>query len=282
MSILIDYNHIFLANIFAQKQFDINEDLVRHTVLSCLLSYKKQFAKEYGKIILCADGKNYWRKEVFPYYKANRKKQRSDTNINWATVFESLAKIRNEIKEKLPFHLIEVESLEADDIIATLVKSKSEDEKILILSGDHDFIQLQIYPNVFQYSPIQKKKVVHDDPKQFLKEKILRGDTGDGVPNFLSDDDTFILSDKRQKPLRAKILEEYLQKPIEEYEPNLLKNYERNKKVVSLIDDIPEHLEKQVFEQLNEDKNITVKDIMNYFMKSGLKNLMEHLTEFKE
>lgn len=49
--------------------------------------------------------------------------------------------------------------MEADDIINSLVEYTQEFgnyEKVMIISGDKDFAQLQKYSNVDQYSPITK------------------------------------------------------------------------------------------------------------------------------
>lgn len=279
--ILIDYNQIFLANIFAQnRNGDINENLIRHTILSCTLSYKRSFGKEYGEIVFCSDGYgNYWRKSVYPYYKANRKKNREQSGLDWQPIFDSLNKIREEIKQYLPYRMIVVESAEADDIIAVLVKEYFRQQPMLILSGDHDFIQLQKYNNVRQYSPIQKKYVYNDNPNQFLREKILRGDPGDGIPNFLSDDDCFVSPDKRQRPLREQTLQTYLAKDLSEYEDDLLKNYYRNEQLINLISNIPNDLCNKILLSYEQQKP-TKSRMMEYFMKNGLKLLMESITEF--
>lgn len=279
--ILIDYNQIFLANIFAQGKGDnINENLIRHTILSCTLSYKRAFGAEYGEIVFCSDGRgNYWRKSVYPYYKANRKKNREQSGLNWQPIFDSLNKIRYEIKEYMPYKMIAVETAEADDIIATIVKAYYKKEQILILSGDQDFIQLHQYRGVRQYSPIQKKYIHHNDPQYYLREKILRGDPGDGIPNFLSDDDCFVSPDKRQKPLREQTLQEYLKKDILEYEDNLLKNYYRNEQLINLLSNIPASLSDEILKCF-DGQVVTRSKMMEYFMKNGLKILMESITEF--
>ena len=278
MSILIDYNQVFLSAIFSQGKNNINEDLVRHTVLSCTLSYKRHFGKEFGDLIFCADGiGNCWRKEVYPYYKANRKKNRESSGIDWHPIFESLNKIREEIKEYLPYKLISIETAEADDVIS--VVARKLDEPVLILSGDQDFIQLHKYPNIKQYAPIQKKYVRHDDPELFLRVKILSGDSGDGVPNILSDDDAIINPDKRQKPLRETRIKELLSISVEDFEEPLKKNYYRNEKLINLIDFIPNHLEEKILYELNTQTPSRNK-MMSYFMKNKLRLLLEDLTDF--
>ena len=149
--------------------------------------------------------------EKFPYYKGTRKKDRQKSSLDWNEIFELLNKIRDEIRDHMPYKVVEVDGAEADDVIASLVRDQAmrnirlqnnmqPAKKVLILSGDKDFVQLQRYKFVNQYNPIQKKFMNGIDPKVYLLEHIIKGDRGDGIPNFLSDDDTFV-SEKRQRPL---------------------------------------------------------------------------------
>lgn len=275
--ILLDYNQVFLANIFAQGKNNIDENLVRHTVLSCTLSYKRNYGKEFGEIVFCADGPNCWRKKEYKYYKANRKKNREKGTIDWHPIFSSLNKIREEIKENLPYKLVVVDTAEADDVISVLVRNV--DEPTLILSGDQDFIQLHVYPHVKQYAPIQKKYVRHNDPKMYLKEKILRGDRGDGVPNVLSDDDCFVDPNKRQRPLREDKLNSLITVDVSSFPEELQRNYRRNEKLVDLINFIPAKVEEDILRDF-ESQNPTRKKMMHYFMQNGLRILLEDLTDF--
>ena len=277
--VLIDFNQIFLASIFSQcKHSAFDENMIRHIIISCILSYKRKFGNEYGALVFCCDGRNYWRKQIFPHYKANRKKQRESNGLDWKIIFDSLNNIRTELKENMPYRLIEIDTAEADDVIATIVKKFHNSEPILILSGDRDFIALQKYPGVKQYSPVQKLFVSSDDPIVYLKEKILSGDPGDGVPNFLSDGDTFVHPDKRQKPLREKILEKYLKLPIEFYEDNLLVNFKRNEQLIDLSF-VPVDLEQKIIECYEEQKP-SKKNMMRYFLDKNLTLLLEHLNQF--
>ena len=209
--IILDFSQVMISNLMMQlgnhTNIPIEEGLFRHMVINSLRSYKSKFSEEFGEIIIACDDKNYWRKQVFPYYKANRKKNRDASEIDWTHVFECFNKIKQEIKEYFPYRVVQVDSAEADDIIATLVGEYGTDlngpTKILILSGDKDFIQLHSYGNVKQYDPVRKKWISHNDPKRFLFEQILKGDTGDGVPNVLSPDAVFV-SGGRQRPLTQK------------------------------------------------------------------------------
>jgi len=213
--IIIDFNQVMISNLMMQlgnhTNIPVEEGLFRHMVMNSLRSYKQKFGNEYGEIIIACDDKNYWRKQIFPYYKANRKKTRDNSEINWTHVFDVFNKIKTELRENFPYRVIQIETAEADDIIATIVQEHGRElcskdhEKILILSGDKDYIQLHRYANVRQYDPTRKKWITHNNPDRYLYEHILKGDAGDGIPNVLSDGDTFV-TDKRQRPLTQKRL----------------------------------------------------------------------------
>ena len=260
----------------------LEENMVRHMILNSLRSYRVKFAQEYGEMIIACDNTNYWRKKIFPYYKANRKKNIETSELDWKALFECLNKIRSELKEYFPYRVLDVESAEADDIISTLVSEFGSElntgEKILILSGDKDFIQLHKYSNVSQYDPTRKKWIKHDDPERFLQEHILKGDAGDGIPNILSPDNCFVVGD-RQRPLTAKKIEKIMETDTEELEEPLAKNYWRNAKLIDLSF-TPNEIREKVMQQFEAQKNRDRSKLLNYFITNKLKNLTEHLSEF--
>jgi len=285
--ILIDMNQIMISNLMMQLKGDaLNENLVRHMVLTALRAFEKQYSPKYGEIVLAYDSKHYWRKEAFPFYKQNRKKDREASDLDWNAIFEVLNKIRDEIKTYFPYKVVEVYGAEADDVISTLTtyqayrnikleKEDKEPEEVLILSGDKDFIQLQKYPFVKQYNPILKKEIKHDDPKSYAKEHILKGDKSDGIPNFLSDDDTFVVG-KRQKPISKKNLERWVTlNPCDFCQtPETKANYLRNKNLIDL-ECIPENLGVEIINYYKSLNNSERKVPLEYFKKYQLVKLME-------
>ena len=217
--IIFDYNQVAISNLMEQignSKTAVEEGLVRHMILNTIRTYVKKFKANYGpEVVIACDNKNYWRREIFPYYKASRKKAREASGHDWSTIFDCLNKIRDELREYSPYKVVTIETCEADDIIATLVQKYSATQKIMILSSDKDFAQLQRYPNVEQYSPILKKFINEPLPMAQLKQMVIRGDKGDGIPNILSADDCFVAS-VRQKPItEAKIIKWLNQKPEE-------------------------------------------------------------------
>ena len=281
--ILVDMNQVTISNLMIQiKNEPLSVDLVRHLVLNSIRSYRSKFCNEFGEVILCYDDKHYWRRDLFPYYKSNRKKDRTESSLDWNELFETLNLIRDELKETFPYKVLQVDGAEADDIIATLVDVVSKTpklfEKILILSGDKDFIQLQSYDNVKQYSPILKKMVNGHNPNTYIKEHILKGDTSDGVPNVLSQDNTFI-DGIRQRPLGRKKIETWLDIHIDDLPDEVKRNYQRNDKLINL-DNVPEILEKVIMVEFNEASCGDRSKLLNYFIQSRLKNLTNEIGEF--
>ena len=273
-----------LSNIMVQlgnhTNAQVEENMVRHMVLNSIRMYKTKFGPEYGEFVIACDNKNYWRKQLFPYYKANRKKSQAASELDWKAIFECLNKIRSELKEHFPYRIIDVESAEADDIIGTLCHNfGNTNEKILILSGDKDFQQLQRYINIRQYNPVLKKFITCNDPDKFLAEHILKGDAGDGIPNILSDDNCFVLG-SRQKPMTQKKMDDLIKLGLDDKmdHPNS-RNYMRNKQLIDLTQ-VPEGIKLQILESYDEQANKKSSNLLNYFIANRLKNLTESIQDF--
>ena len=255
-------------------------------VLNSLRTNRQKFHNEYGELVICCDDKNYWRKKLFPYYKANRKQYRNQSELDWSMIFGVLNQIREDLKTTFPYKVLQVDTAEADDIIATIVHHfgnplrRENEDQILILSGDKDFIQLHVYGNVSQYDPVRKRWIKHDDPQQYLKEHIAKGDRGDGIPNILSKDDCFI--NGRQKPLRTKFLNKVTSQSFEEIENSddeYKTNWNRTRRLVDLSM-VPEYIQCTVLDDFSNEENSSRAKLFNYFVQNKLKNLMEHIGDF--
>ena len=285
--ILLDLNQVMIANLMMQirNSSEVEEDMLRHMILNSLRLYRTKFAKDYGDLVICCDDKNYWRKQIFPYYKAHRRADREKSPLDWNNIFTILNKIRDELKETFPWRVLQVETAEADDIIGTLchrfgkILKADGVENILILSGDKDFGQLQKYANVEQFSPVTKKWIRINNPEAFLREHIMKGDRGDGIPNFLSGDNC-IVAGQRQKPLMSKKLDTWISlDPLDFCNDMMLRNYKRNEALVNL-DMIPREIQEQINNQYDNYQIPDRKGLLNYFIKKRLKHLMEHIGEF--
>lgn len=257
-----------------------NEGLLRHFVLNSIRSYNQKFKDEYGELIIACDDKNYWRKDIFPYYKANRKKDRDSSDLDWTILFKSLNKIREELKEYFPFRVVQADRAEADDVIATLCHEYGNThEKILIISGDKDFRQLQSYFNVKQWDAIKKRFIVENNPELYLKEHIMRGDGGDGIPNFLTADDKYV-ANTRAKSLRQDKLKKWLTMEPEEFcDEAMLRGYRRNEALVDLSK-IPDYIYNSVMEKYKAEEGKSASNLMTYFMQNNLKNLTDVISQF--
>jgi len=280
--VLVDLNQVLLAGLMAQianQKGKLEESLIRHMVLNIIRTHVKNFKNEYGEIILCCDNRKYWRKEFFPFYKAGRKKTREKSDLDWHLIFDILAKLKQELKENFPYKVIDVDGAEADDIIGTLVPIYAPHQKILILSSDGDFLQLQMYgSNVKQYNPSQKKYIKSHDPLLELKEKIIRGDKGDGIPNVFSPSDCFV-RDLRQKPITQKVIEKYITEDHNSWEDDIAKvGFSRNQTLIDLRN-IPVDIKRKIINTYEETKPAKGK-LLNYFMEHKLKNLMDVIEEF--
>ena len=291
--IIVDLSQVMLSNIMMQignhTNAVIEESMVRHMVLNSLRLLKLKFSAEYGELVIACDSKNYWRRKIFPYYKANRKKSQAASELDWKAICECLNKIREEIKVHFPYRVIDIETAEADDVIGTLCMhygaqeddwsfmNLNNQEKILILSADKDFQQLQLFTNVEQYDPIRKRFLKCEDPKKFLQEHVLKGDTGDGIPNVLSSDDCFVVG-RRQTPLRQKKMEQLIDGELVEGS-EYFRNYLRNRELIDL-QMIPRELQDKILSSFEAQRGKKPDHLFDYFIAHKLKNLTESIGDF--
>ena len=281
--ILVDFSGICLATILINKQND--EGMIRHMTLNSLRMYNQKFKEKYGDMVLACDGMNNWRRGYFPQYKANRRKGRDESTFDWAEAFRIMHTIKDEIKENFPYKVIHLDGCEADDVIGTLVE-RTQDfgnyEDVMIVSSDGDFKQLQRYDNVKQFSPMMKKFVVDDNPRLNLQEKILKGDTGDGVPNVLSDDDTLV-EGRRQTPLSKKKKEAILEDLAEGellYAASWYRNYQRNETLIDLTK-TPQDLKQNIINSYEEQDPWSNKGkVFPYLVAKRMNRLIESAQEF--
>jgi hypothetical protein len=281
--ILVDFSGICLATILINKEND--ERMIRHMTLNSLRMYNQKFKEDYGQMVLACDGPNNWRKEYFPQYKGVRRKSRQESTFDWNEAFRILNSLREEIRDNFPYKVVHMDQCEADDIIGTLVENSQEFgnfEPIMIVSADGDFKQLQKYDNVSQWSPLTKKLVEEGHPRQNLKLKILQGDTGDGVPNVLSDDDTLI-EGRRQTPLSKKKKEAILQDLSDGellYAASWYRNYCRNETLIDLSK-TPSSLKQNIINNFMEQDPWGNKGkVFPYLVSKKMNRLIESVTEF--
>ena len=282
--ILLDFSNIIVGSIMVSHKIPdterFGEDFIRHLVLNSIRSYRNKYKNKYGEIVICTDFHSSWRKEVFPFYKAHRKverdKQKVKTGMDWSALFETINKIIIEIDTFFPYKVIRVKHAEGDDVIAVL--SRTFKEKSLIVSSDKDFSQLYKYKWIRQFSPMKQKMLNGIDPIMYLKEHIIRGDKGDGIPNILSDDDC-IVSGVRQKSISKKKIVNWLDQDPHDFNDEMKRGWIRNKILID-FDLIPKNIATAILEQYNEEKKYQQGQLINYFIKNRLKYLMENMGDF--
>jgi hypothetical protein len=287
--IIVDYSGIALASIIINKTFD--ERLIRHMILNSLRMYRTRYKDEYGELVLAVDASNNWRRKAFPQYKANRKKGRDESTFDWNEAFRILNEVREEIAENFPYRVVRIDGCEADDVIGTLVTMNPDHnndfnpQKVMIVSSDRDFLQLQRFKNVRQFSPLLKKELSVDNPRVYLQNHIIRGDKGDGVPNILSDDNVFV-EGFRQKPMSQKKVDAIIQ-DLEEgellYAASWYRNYCRNKKLIDLTE-TPEDLRKQIINNFIDQDPASLHSkkskVFPYLVKNRCNELIKSAQEF--
>ena len=281
--IIFDYNQVAISNLMehiGSTNGPVDESMVRHMILNTIRTYVKKYKQSHGpEVVIACDSKNFWRKELFPNYKASRKKARQKSGHDWNSIFACLHLIKDEIRQHSPYKVVEIDTCEADDVIAILTMKHCATQKIMILSSDKDFVQLQKWPNVEQYSPIMKKALVEPLPAVQLKQLIIRGDKSDGVPNILSNDDVFV-EGIRQRPITEKKIINWLnQDPKEFCTDEMYRNFVRNEMLIDLTK-IPENLKEQILKTYDEATTNSKQEFMNYMITYRLKNLLEVIDEF--
>ena len=281
--IIFDYNQVAISNLMehiGSTNGPVDESMVRHMILNTIRTYVKKYKQSHGpEVVIACDSVHFWRKDLFPNYKANRKKARQKSGHDWNSIFACLHLIKDEIRQHSPYKVVEIDTCEADDVIAILTMKHCATQKIMILSSDKDFVQLQKWPNVEQYSPIMKKALVEPLPAVQLKQLIIRGDKSDGVPNILSNDDVFV-EGIRQRPITEKKIINWLnQDPKEFCTDEMYRNFIRNEMLIDLTK-IPENLKEQILKTYDEATTNSKQEFMNYMITYRLKNLLEVIDEF--
>lgn len=278
--ILIDYNAIAISNVVTQK-LDLDENLIRHMILNSLRMYRSKNKNRFGELVICTDGKRNWRYDVFPNYKYKRKDARKESKMDWNELFRITNMVLDEIRENFPYKVIEHERCEADDVIAVLCEDTQEfgrHQQVLIVSSDKDFVQLQKYDNISQYSPMKKKFIKEDTPRRQLMELIMKGDQADGIPNVLSVDNCFV-EGIRQTPLRKNILDDLIKDPKSHGE-EIYRNYLRNKKLIDLSE-TPETVKEEIIYNYESQKPPTDKKmVFNHLIAKRCRLLLENVEDF--
>lgn len=281
--IIIDYSALCLNVLFGQNG-DVPLDESRILILNKIREHRKKHKAKYGEVVLACDGwKDLWRKKEFPNYKHSRKKAKSDSKIDFKKMYSNMEIIREEIQNNFPYKVILCQRAEADDVIAQLIIKNQEFgkyEQNIIISADHDFKQLQIYNNVDQWSPTTKKMITENNPDEYLKLHCLTGDSGDGIPNVLSDDDVFLDETRKQIRLTAQ-KKALLLKDNKALGEDVFDRIQRNKKLIDLHL-CPDDITKEIIDCFDEQSNqkIYKSKVLNYLIKNRCRMLVSFAGDF--
>jgi len=285
--VIVDYNGIGIGAIMGQlgRGEELDEDIMRHTIINNLRVYRNKYPKaDYGEMVVACDDYS-WRREVFPQYKANRGTTKDTDKHDWVEIFRILDVVIDNLRENFHYPIIKVKGAEADDIIGELVRYKTQPmtaEKVAIISADKDFIQLHRHGEVVQWSPPQAKMVKSDTtPTRYAFEHLMKGDSGDGVPNVLSPDNSF--TDKiRQTPMRMKVINEWWEHrhDLKSVMPEeAFRNYMRNRELIDL-DRTPQRIKDSSIEQLESYKYPKEGSVLNFLIEKRMNLLIECAGEF--
>jgi len=234
---------------------------------------------EYDRVIIAYDARHYWRKDIYPEYKGNRKKQRDDSIINFDNFLPILDQFIVEFKEIFnSLYHIEIENAEADDIAAILaIKFSENGEATELITTDKDFNQLLKNPNVSIYNPIKKEFVKCLNPEKELQLKCITGDRGDNI---------FAVKPKcgpvaAEKILKSGQLAEFLlmeESNLSEEQISMVNNYKRN---VQLIDFeyIPVSLKNKILDNFKEYRvgKFSQVNVLQWCSKHNLKALSSQM-----
>lgn len=293
--ILLDFQQVAIANLMVQlgphQNAKLDPSLLRSMILNSIRHNRQEFLRS-GELVICVDSIRSWRRDVFPYYKVNRRKEREASEIDWKLVFETINSVAMELKEFFPYRVVKVEGAEADDVIGVLVRKfatppdqfalNNDANQIVILSGDKDFGQLQRHSDVVQFSPVRKEYIRRNEPENHLKELIIRGDKDDGIPNFLSPDDVFVTAGARQSPIMTNKVTSWLDMTPEQIcgeNQTMLRNWKRNEQLIDLRF-TPTNIEQQILSEFDAQGGKDRKNLDRYFMHHRLPLLHACVNDF--
>lgn len=273
-----------------------NENLLRHIILNSILNIRKKYKKAiYGNIVIACDARDYWRRDIFPHYKAGRKKARDESKIDWDAAFAVINRVTSELNEVFPYKVVLVDKAEADDVVAVLTEYTQgnelttvgmypEPQLVLAIAEDLDFIQLFKYDNFKLFHPRKKKMAVKPTASgllEFTREHIAKaGD--DGIPTILCNDDHFVREVKTRAPsMSAKRLAEFKAKGRDACQNDVEKrNWDRNARLIDFVN-IPKDVSDRIIEAYEAAPcKMDRGAIFDYLVKNGCRQLLDSISDF--
>lgn len=266
--VVLDWSSVALT--IAMGVFTYDRKLEPNKLSSYIIQRTRGIIKDYSNpsasIIIGVDKAPYWRKSIFPYYKANRK-VKSESEFPFTEFFNISNSILEALKNNTDWKVIVEQGAEADDVCAACAKILDNESNLLIVSSDHDVTQvIDMYPNknIKQYS--MRRKTLISSSTYCKAEHILKGDAGDGLPAYSQPDDIFInppIEKKRRKSITKSVIDSYkilgheqfkIEHNLSQYECERL---DMNRQIVC-FDFIPDELMSNIITSITSDsKNIT-------------------------
>jgi DNA polymerase-1 len=252
------------------------------------------------RVVVVFDGKggSQSRKEIYDGYKSERGKNKIKMRLNRATTVEmnpeeegvsmrrQMAAL-GELLSLLPVSIMIYDGIEADDVMAYIATTlRQENEKVVLMSSDKDFLQL-VNKDVSVYSPSKKKiynipEVVEEygiHPHNFINFRMMDGDKSDNVEGVAGLGIKTILKIfpmlKEEKVYTTEDMVEYIntvEKKTKAHESflNNLEICERNRKLMQLAEpSFSGNLRMKIMDRYNEP---TIKFDKQAFLKVGLKH----------
>jgi hypothetical protein len=187
--IVADWGCLMFSAIFAHKFTP--QIPVTYTILNMLFAnILKVGMNEGDEVFIAVDYGHSWRKDFDAQYKATRKEGREKhKDIDWDTTFKEVNVLLDSIDRALPFQVLKVQHLEADDWMS-FIPRYYPNKKVVLISFDSDLHQLLTFPNVAIFSPKSKKYKVGINPYKELAKKINKEAT-DGLTNPVLNESDF-------------------------------------------------------------------------------------------
>lgn len=288
---LVDYSQIVISTIMGtySPKDELDIDLIRHVVLNTIRLNVQKNKRKYPHIVLCIDNATggYWRKKVASYYKGRRTEGRDKNPYDFDMIFKGMETVKLEMIDNLPYVVLDEAGVEADDHIGVMTKHfTKKGVPVLITSSDGDFTQLQKFPGVKQWSPMQKKfvKPKHGSPERDILFKCFKGDKKDGIASMNAKPDHYMQTPIVRAP---NIYEKDLVKWMDSTEAELImtlteEQYDRyleNRKLLD-FECIPKEICDKILLGYKEYKVAPRARIFQYFASRGLKKLMNQVSDF--
>jgi 5'-3' exonuclease len=287
-NLLIDFSLLAHANLFTVKsQLAMGGyQLLKHILIKAVLKNINEFNPD--RVYVCFDGGSSWRKNISETYKAHRKEARDKQDVatggevNWTEFYRIIDELHTDFKTSFPFHAIKLNTIEADDIIAYLIKNSSPSDENVILTRDGDYIQLLQYPNTKIYNPIDRKWMQSANPIHDLQVKICMGDKSDNITAIrprmgIATAEKFVESGELDKLLvEARDDIQKFGKPRDE----VAANYFTNEKLIDMSK-APSTIVNQIKVAVENSKVGNQGLLLKYLVTSGLRELVEDISKIR-